>query len=138
MFIAFSPDDPSGEPFLPSDAERALLWAWRRLVVAGPGGQCAAVAVLLDRRFGDRGGDLHAWLRAAVMLLARHAVRRIVIAAPCALAVTPDETRLLLALRLAGWRLDPTGPLLPLAGSAGVALLTPVLDAMAALLAVAD
>lgn len=138
MFIAFRPDDPGGEPLLPNDDERALLWAWRRLAILGPHGRCQAVPALLDRHFGAAGAELLAWLRAAVMLLARHAVRRIVIAPPCAPLATPDEARLLLALRLAVWRLDPTGPLLPLAGDAGAALLAPVLDAMAALLATTD
>lgn len=100
MFIAFTPDN-SGEPFAPGEDERILLWVLRRLIVIGPHRRCGAVVVALDRRFGERGAALLPLLRALTMALARHASRPITVAAPCAILVTPDETRLLVALRCA-------------------------------------
>ncbi len=131
MFIAFSPDDPAGEPFVPSPAERTLLWALRRLMVSGPQHRCGCIVVALDRCFGERGGELLPLLRVLTMALASHAVRPITVAAQCAILVTPDETRLLLALRHPDGRL---AQLSPLAGEKAPALVA-IIAAMVPLVA---
>lgn len=134
MFIAFTPDD-RGEPFAPSEDERTLLWVLRRLIVIGPHRRCGAVIVALDRRFGERGATLLPLLHALTMAIARHASRPITIAAPCAILVTPDEIRLLTALRCAR-RGDSAVPVLASLVTPGTAeVVAAFIDAIAATLA---
>lgn len=120
----------------PTPAERDCLWCLRRLALIRPIGSArdAGVHALLQRRFGNRGLGLEHLLRCLLVGLARRVVRPLGLRLPCHRAITDDEVRLLIALRVSAHPAAAAALLAPLTGERS-AELVPLLAATAALLA---
>ena len=112
MFV----DGASGGGREPEAGELLLIWCLRRLAPDAGLARSPVVEVALLKGFGERGQELAVLLRCLVHALALHCPRRLVLAAPHAPALSPDERLLLMALRGGGCRgLGPDivlGPLL--------------------------